>query len=105
MRCAAYLEVGGFHPHFGVGGEETLLAVDLSTAGWSCCFAPHVVAHHAPSGVRDVTARRRRELRNALWTAWPRPPAYDVVMATATALEEASRDQVLTQGLLTPSPA
>jgi hypothetical protein len=100
VRRAAYLQVGGFHPHFGVGGEETLLAVDLRAAGWSCCFVERVVAHHAPSALRDVTARRRRELRNGLWTAWLRRPAREVVIATRDALGAGSRDLVLTRGFI-----
>lgn len=73
-RRDAYLAVGGFHPRYGVGGEEDLLALDLSAAGWACCYADELVAHHQPSPVRDVSARRRRELRNALWTTWLRSP-------------------------------
>jgi len=75
VRRDAYLAVGGFHPRYGVGGEEDLLALDLSTAGWACCYADELIAHHQPSPVRDVTARRRRQLRNALWTTWLRSPA------------------------------
>lgn len=75
VRRDAYLAVGGFHARYGVGGEEDLLALDLSAAGWACCYADELVAHHQPSPVRDVTARRRRQLRNALWTTWLRAPA------------------------------
>ena len=32
VRRAAYLDVGGFHPRYGVGGEEGLLALDLWAA-------------------------------------------------------------------------
>jgi GT2 family glycosyltransferase len=66
VRRSAYLEVGGFHPRFGVGGEETLLAVDLAERGWDCAYADDVVAHHHPSEIRDLAARRAREVRNAL---------------------------------------
>jgi GT2 family glycosyltransferase len=100
LRCSAYLAVGGFHPRFGVGGEETLLAVDLVTAGWSCCFVEHIVAHHDPSPLRDPAARRRREVRNALWTVWLRRPAQDAAVATGAALNAARRDVVLARGVL-----
>src|SRR5687768_507765 len=72
VRRSAYLEVGGFHPRFGVGGEETLLAVDLTERGWDCAYVDDVVAHHHPSTVRDPRARRAREVRNAVWTLWLR---------------------------------
>jgi hypothetical protein len=34
VRRAAFLEVGGFNSRLGVGGEEELLAVDLTARGW-----------------------------------------------------------------------
>jgi GT2 family glycosyltransferase len=72
VRREAYLAVGGFHPRFGVGGEEDLLALDLTTRGWGCCYHAGVVAHHHPGHDRPRTGRARREVRNALWTAWLR---------------------------------
>jgi GT2 family glycosyltransferase len=72
VRTSAYLEVGGFHSQFGIGGEETLLALDLTAAGWQCCHADDVVARHFPIPGPRSAARRRRQARNALWTAWLR---------------------------------
>lgn len=74
VRRAAYLETGGFHPRYGVGGEEALLAADLAAAGWDLVYVDSLVAHHHPSASRDRAARRRATLRNDLWSAWLRRP-------------------------------
>lgn len=74
VRRGAFLAVGGFEPRLGVGGEEALLAIDLMAAGWWLSYADDVVAHHHPSSARDPAARGRRQLRNALWSAWLRRP-------------------------------
>jgi N-acetylglucosaminyl-diphospho-decaprenol L-rhamnosyltransferase len=86
-RRDALLGVGGFHPHYGVGGEEFLLALDLAAAGHRLAYAPEVVFHHHPdAGPR--TGRSRRVRRNDLWTAWlrrPLGPALDATLRTAVA--------------------
>lgn len=56
----------------GAGGEERLLALDLARAGWGLAYAEDVVAHHHPSPWRQPELRRRRMVRNDLWTAWAR---------------------------------
>jgi len=85
VRRSAFLEVGGFHPAFGIGGEEELLALDLAAAGWLLRYVPEVVAHHHPAarGPEAGAARRRRQLRNELWTAWLRAPVADAAGCTA----------------------
>jgi GT2 family glycosyltransferase len=92
VRRSAYLEVGGFHPRYGVGGEETLLAVDLAEHGWDCAYVDDVVAHHHPSPVRDRGARRARELRNGMWTLWLRRPMGRVLPETARLLARLPSD-------------
>lgn len=72
VRRDAYLAVGGFAPHVGVGGEEAWVAADLAAAGWHLWYVPDVVARHHPSVRRDTGGRRRRDLRNALWFTWSR---------------------------------
>ena len=72
VRRAAFLEVGGFDVRLGVGGEEELLSVDLAARGWGLAYVEEVVAHHHPSPSRDPSARRRVQVRNALWSAWLR---------------------------------
>ena len=82
VRRSAFLEVGGFHPRFGIGGEEELLALDLAATGWELAYVDHIVAHHHPSPSRDPAARRRGQLRNALWSAWLRRPVGAAARAT-----------------------
>jgi GT2 family glycosyltransferase len=74
VRRRAYVEVGGFHPRFGIGGEEALLAADLAAAGWDLVYVDDLVAHHHPSPSRDRSARRANTVRNDLWSAWLRRP-------------------------------
>jgi GT2 family glycosyltransferase len=90
VRRSAYLAVGGFHPRLVIGGEESLLALDLAAAGWRLTYREDVVAHHHP---RPDHSRDRREvlvLRNRLWAAWLRRPAASAVHETAVALRGAT---------------
>jgi GT2 family glycosyltransferase len=70
VRREAVLAVGGFDEHYGVGGEESRLALDLARAGWWLAYAPDVVAHHHPSADGRRRWRRVRTARNDLWTTW-----------------------------------
>ncbi len=92
VRREAFLAAGGFHPRFGVGGEESLLALDLVDAGWDLCHAPDVRVRHdpAPRSVRDGRRRRRREARNDLRVALLRRPAPDVIRVAAVVLRTPS---------------
>ena len=83
VRRAAFLEVGGFDIRLGVGGEEELLSVDLAARGWGLAYVEEVVAHHHPSPSRDPSARRRVQVRNALWSAWLRRPLGGAARQTA----------------------
>jgi GT2 family glycosyltransferase len=99
VRRTSYLEVGGFHPRFGIGGEETLLALDLAAAGWGCAYVDAVVAHHRPSPSRDPGRRAAVVARNALWTDMLRRP-FDVVAAHAQRLADlATVDEACARGL------
>ncbi len=92
VRRSAYLGAGGFHPRFGIGGEEELLAVDLAAAGWGLAYVDRIVAHHHPSALRDSSSRRRGQLRNALWSTWLRRPVPGGVGNTARLLRSGLRD-------------
>jgi GT2 family glycosyltransferase len=89
VRTAPFLSVGGFHPRFGIGGEETLLATDLARVGWWLAYLPAVVAHHHPPPRADHGPRRRREVRNALWSAWLRRRSGGAIRTTAVVLAHA----------------
>ncbi|HEU5030458.1 MAG TPA: glycosyltransferase family 2 protein [Spirillospora sp.] len=85
VRRDAYLDAGGFSDVLHFAGEEELLALDLAAAGWDLAYVPELVVHHHPSqNGRNPSARRRREIRNGLLTAWLRRPLPAVArMATA----------------------
>lgn len=80
-RRSAFLACGGFHPRYGFGGEEHLLAVDMASAGWGLAYVDEVVVHHQPvPGPRAW--RGTSELRNRLWSAWLRRPLPSAVRLT-----------------------
>jgi GT2 family glycosyltransferase len=92
VRRDVFLDVGGFDRRFLVGGEEARVAYDLRERGWQIVYADHVVAHHAPSPQRDPARRRRRELRNQLWTAWLRRRLRGALRTTAGVTVRAVHD-------------
>ncbi|GAB2689755.1 glycosyltransferase family 2 protein [Thalassiella azotivora] len=98
VRREAYLQAGGFHPRYGVGGEEQLLAVDLLRAGWDLAHVPDVVAEHAPAGLHRP-GRSRTALRNDLWTALLRRPARVALAGLVDAVRTAPGDPA-TRGAL-----
>lgn len=83
VRREAYLAAGGFDARLRVGGEERDLAIELARRRWRLVYAEHVVAHHHPSPVRDIGARRLVEARNELWTAWLHRSLGGVLRVTA----------------------
>jgi GT2 family glycosyltransferase len=99
VRRDAFLEVGGFDEHLGVGGEETPLAVEMAMAGWGLCYVDSVVARHWPSPVRDTRGRRRRVVRNDLWLVWRRRRITTVAAFTAKAAVAALEDPDARAGL------
>lgn len=92
IRRDAYLSVGGFRSRVGVGGEEAWMAADLAAAGWHLAYISDVVARHAPSPLRDGAARRRTDLRNALWFVWTRRPLRSAIARTAALVTGAPHD-------------
>ena len=74
MRTAAYRNAGGYWRPFFIGGEESLLAMDILDAGGQIVYAPALQVHHWPSTLRDSALRRRLLARNAIWSAWLRLP-------------------------------
>jgi GT2 family glycosyltransferase len=99
VRRSAYLQVGGFHPAFGIGGEETLLALDLAEAGWDLSYLAEVVAHHHPPPRPDNASRRRRQARNGLWCAWLRRPLGSALQHTARLVRMAASDRAIAGGV------
>ena len=99
VRRAAILEVGGFSPRLGVGGEEELLGWDLAAAGWQMSYVPEVVAHHDPPPSSGRPERRERGVRNTLWTTWLRRPAGPAVARTLKLLRRLPPDAVSARGV------
>ncbi|GAA3019723.1 glycosyltransferase family 2 protein [Streptomyces fulvorobeus] len=87
VRRTAFLETGGYHGLLFFGGEETLLAYDLTAAGWGVVYEPALLAHHGPDPGerpgRDVALRR-----NALLTTWLRRPLPVAAGRTAGLLRD-----------------
>jgi GT2 family glycosyltransferase len=99
VRRSAFLSVGGFAPHFFLGGEEELLAADLAAAGWWLCYVPELVVHHYPSQQRNAIARRKHIVRNTLWFAWMRRPLSGALRRTLAVLRSVPRDRAALQGV------
>jgi GT2 family glycosyltransferase len=98
MRRDAFLAAGGYEPRFFLGGEESLLALDIQARGWRLGYLPDLVLHHHPSRFRDASARRRLLLRNALWCAWLRRPAPSAWRETVRRLRELPEEPQLMRG-------
>src|SRR5262249_12026767 len=100
VRRSAFLEVGGFDPRFFLGGEESLVAFDLATAGWVIIYVDSITIHHHPSAQRDVVAPQRLLHRNALWLAWLRRPFPSALSQTARLARSVGRNPRLLVSLV-----
>jgi GT2 family glycosyltransferase len=101
VRRDAFLSVGGFESRLGIGGEESLLAIDLSAAGWGLAYVPRVIAYHWPARVaRDPARRRRVQARNRLWTHWLRRRPSQALAITRSAMRDAVHDETSRAALL-----
>lgn len=90
VRRSAFLDAGGYHRLLFFGAEETLLAYDLTAAGWGVVYEPSLVAHHGPDpGERP--GRTVAVLRNSLLTAWLRRPLSVALRDTSRLLGASAR--------------
>jgi GT2 family glycosyltransferase len=94
-----YLDAGGFHERYGVGGEELPLAIELAAAGWGLAYVPEVIALHYPSPSRDRPGRQAIVVRNDLWVAWNRRPARIALAKTAGVVRRLPTDPAARAGL------
>jgi GT2 family glycosyltransferase len=99
VRREAFLAAGGFHPRFGVGGEEELLALDLLTSGWGLAYVRDIVAHHHPASAAPRPRRQITMIRNQLWACWLRRRLSTVVARSGSAAVAAVRDPLIRRGL------
>lgn len=95
FRRSAFLDAGGYEPALFLGGEETLLGLDLAALGWAMIYAPQLTLHHHPSPQRDPGARRRLVARNAIWVAWLRLRWPTALAQTLKVLRLARRSRIL----------
>ncbi len=92
VRRSAFLGVGGFDPILHLGGEETLLSLDLTDAGWRLAYSDDVVAHHHPD-LDGREGRRALEFRNRVSIAWLRRSRGRALAVTGRTAVEAIRDR------------
>lgn len=100
IRRSAFLDVGGFSPRYGIGGEEQPLAIDLARAGWGLAYAEQVVGHHHPVRGPRSPDRAVRVARNDLWTAWRRRSADTALRSTASLARDALGNRIAGRALL-----
>jgi GT2 family glycosyltransferase len=98
-RREAYLAAGGYFWLLFIGGEEALLAYDLTARRWPIVYCPDIIVHHWPSPIRDASRRRRQELCNRVLVAWLRRPLPCAARATARLARAAARDRVARRAL------
>lgn len=92
FRARAYRQAGGYHPRLFIGGDETLLALDLAAQGWHLVYCPALIAYHQPCPVRAHRLRRRLLARNAIWSAWLRLPVAAALRESVRALPALLRE-------------
>jgi GT2 family glycosyltransferase len=101
VRRESFLEAGGYEPRFLIGGEETLLSIDLLQNGWSMRYVPALKVRHDPCPVeRNGATRRRLVIRNRLWTAWMRLAPMDALRVTAEVIAQATHDRLFRYALI-----
>ncbi|MDR5835529.1 glycosyltransferase [Caballeronia sp. LZ034LL] len=85
FRTSVFRQTGGYEPRLFIGGEETLMSLDVLSAGHEIVYADELVLHHHPSPLRDSAQRRKLLARNAAWVAWMRLPWREAIMTTRDA--------------------
>ncbi|HEX3550013.1 MAG TPA: glycosyltransferase family 2 protein [Candidatus Elarobacter sp.] len=95
VRREAFLAAGGYHERYHIGAEEPLVALELLDRGWEMVYVDNLVLHHHPYAAGRVPARRRRRvLRNRLWTAWLRRSLRGAWRSTLALLRQGCSDPV-----------
>jgi GT2 family glycosyltransferase len=92
FRTSLYRQIGGYEPRFFIGGEETLVALDVLARGFAIVYAEELIVHHHPSPLRDSALRRRMLARNAAWVAWMRLSWREAWRATWAAADVMRRE-------------
>ncbi|WP_116134819.1 glycosyltransferase family 2 protein [Trinickia diaoshuihuensis] len=99
FRAGAFRVVGGYEPRLFIGGEESLVSLDLLDRGYAIVYCDAIAVTHHPSPARDARLRRRMLARNAALVAWLRLPLSEAYAATARALTVCARERSLGRDL------
>lgn len=101
MRREAFLDCGGYERRFLIGGEETLLSLDIQRRGWLMRYLATMTVRHDPSPMgRNDAFRQRLVLRNRLWVAWMRYARQSAWRTTMSAAHRARTDREVRSALL-----
>lgn len=86
FRTQVFREVGGYEARLFIGGEESLVSLDVLDRGYAIVYCDALTVTHCPSPVRNAGLRRRMLARNAALVAWLRLPLPEAVAASGRAL-------------------
>lgn len=99
FRVSTFRHVGGYEPRLFIGGEESLVSLDLLDRGYAIVYCDAITVTHHPSPARDARLRRRMLARNAALVAWLRLPLREALAATARALALYARERSFARDL------
>lgn len=100
FRTRLYRQIGGYEPRLFIGGEETLVALDVLASGFAIVYAEELIVHHYPSPLRDSGLRRRMLARNAAWVAWMRLSRREAWHETRAAIHAMRREGFFVRDVL-----
>ncbi|WP_128546865.1 glycosyltransferase family 2 protein [Larkinella soli] len=100
VRRDAFLEVGGFHPAFGIAGEERMFSVDMRTKGWALAYVEEVVGYHHPSKIRNPGQRTKTITRDTIWYYCLRRPWKYALKHLLLIMKQCGRDADIRRGYI-----
>lgn len=100
FRTAVLRELGGYEPYLFIGGEESLVSLDVLEHGDAIVYCDALTVTHRPSPARDARLRRRMLARNAALVAWLRLPWGEAILASCRALSVYAKEGSLTRDAL-----
>ncbi|KMY85058.1 Glycosyl transferase, family 2 [Candidatus Paraburkholderia calva] len=95
FRTEVFRRVGGYEPRLFIGGEETMVSLDVLMLGHAIVYADELVLYHYPSPLRDSRQRRTLLARNAAWIAWMRLPWAETVGTVLQAVRVLRTERML----------
>lgn len=99
FRASVFREVGGYEPRLFIGGEESLVSLDVLDRGYAIVYCDELIVTHHPSPARDAGLRRRMLARNAALVAWLRLPLGEAVAASGRALAVCTKEGAFVRDL------